>query len=272
MAEQAADPPFGTFAPTPLQASIIRAVRGSLFNRGVFRNSVVRLLQTIRPGPIDWEIGRAKFRFHLKDNGTDIALLLKPGFDERELAFLAGGMRQGAFVDVGANIGAYSLLIAAATQDQSPIYALEPLPTLAHRLRFNAEASGFRSIQVLEHAVGEHSGTLTLEQDATNLGATAQSGGAKLVVPVRPLLDALRDANVERVDSLKIDIEGFEDRVLCPFLKGAPPKLRPRRIVLEHIQHRLWAQDCIALAQSSGYSVVGQTRANSLLELSAAGD
>ena len=54
-------------------------------------------------------------------------------------------------------------------------------------------------------------------------------------MPSLRLQRILADAAVDHVDALKIDIEGFEDRVLTPFFKDAPQGLWPRAIVIEHL-------------------------------------
>ena len=50
----------------------------------------------------------------------------------------------------------------------------------------------------------------------------------------------LDDAGVDHVDALKIDVEGFEDRVLTGFFKDAPQSLWPRAVVIEHLSRNEW--------------------------------
>ena len=73
------------------------------------------------------------------------------------------------------------------------------------------------------------------------------------------------DAGVARVDALKIDIEGFEDRALIPFFKEAPQSLWPRAVVIEHLSREEWKQDCVADMLARGYVETGKTRSNTLL-------
>ena len=65
--------------------------------------------------------------------------------------------------------------------------------------------------------------------------------------------------------ALKIDVEGFEDRVLTGFFTQAPESLWPRAVVIEHLSRDEWQDDCIADMQSRGYSQAGRTRSNTLL-------
>ncbi len=75
----------------------------------------------------------------------------------------------------------------------------------------------------------------------------------------------LEEAGVSRVDALKIDVEGFEDRVLTGFFKQAPPSLWPRAVVIEHLSKNEWLEDCIADMRARGYVETGKTRSNTLV-------
>ena len=70
---------------------------------------------------------------------------------------------------------------------------------------------------------------------------------------------------MSQVDALKIDVEGFEDRVLTGFFKEAPPSLWPRAVVIEHLSRTNGWQDCIADMRARGYAETGKTRSNTLL-------
>ncbi|MGE0750641.1 MAG: FkbM family methyltransferase [Variibacter sp.] len=260
-------PVFGAYAPSALQQRIIAFARATPLHHGRLRNGVVRLLAHVRPGPIDWRVGGGAFRLRLDHNGTDRALLLKPDFEASEIAFLAATACDGVFVDVGANVGAYTILVSAATGGGCRVLAIEPLKILADQLRANAALSGFDKVTVLGHALSAKEGELPLRVNGANLGASAIGGKGDYMVRARPLLDTILDAGIAAVDALKIDIEGHEDRVLVPFFSAAPRSLWPRRIVIEHLHRAAWQRDCIADMLARGYAVTGKTRTNLLLSL-----
>ncbi len=58
--------------------------------------------------------------------------------------------------------------------------------------------------------------------------------------------EILEEASITHVDALKIDVEGFEDRVLTGFFKEAPASLWPGAVVIEHLSQNEWLDDCIA--------------------------
>ena len=84
-------------------------------------------------------------------------------------------------------------------------------------------------------------------------------------MPALRLQRILEEAGVAKVDALKIDIEGFEDRALVPFFKEAPQALWPRAVVIEHLSRDEWQLDCIADMLARGYAEAGRTRSNTLL-------
>ena len=70
-----------------------------------------------------------------------------------------------------------------------------------------------------------------------------------------------------RIDGLKIDIEGHEDKALAPFLDGGERSMLPRRIVIEHPEPDADYPGCAAAFARHGYELVGRTRNNSLYRL-----
>jgi hypothetical protein len=108
-----------------------------------------------------------------------------------------------------------------------------------------------------------------IETDGDNLGASHIVSGGRagnaIRVPSLRLQRILGDAGVAQVDALKIDVEGFEDRVLTGFFQDAPQALWPRAVVIEHLSRNEWLQDCIADMLARGYAEAGKTRSNTLL-------
>jgi FkbM family methyltransferase len=149
------------------------------------------------------------------------------------------------------------------------VIAVEPHPITHARLAFNRDASGFTQAVLVAAAAGPTDGELMIETDGDNLGASHIVAGDHaanaIKVPSLRLQRILTEAGVGRLDALKIDVEGFEDRVLTGFFREAPQALYPRAVVIEHLSRHEWQADCIADMISRGYVETGRTRSNTLL-------
>ena len=263
-------PAFGAFAPNAAQAAIISLAQRSRLKRGAFRPMLSRLVNLLRAGPVDVQYQGASFRFYHQVSATERGALFNPDYNLEELDFLrAHTPAGGVFVDVGANVGTYAMVLARQVGADGKVIAIEPHPITHARLAFNRAASGFTQVTLVAAAAGASDGELMIETDGDNLGASHIVSGPvstkAIRVPSLRLQHILENAGVDHVDALKIDVEGYEDRVLTGFFKDAPPSLWPRAVVIEHLSRDEWLEDCIADMFARGYAATGKTRSNTLL-------
>jgi FkbM family methyltransferase len=263
-------PPFGAFAPTAAQAAIIALTQRSRLKRGAFRPMMSRLVNLLRAGPVDVQYQGASFRFYHQASATERGALFNPDYNLEELDFLrAHTPAGGVFVDVGANVGTYAMALARHVGAGGKVIAIEPHPITHARLSFNRGASGFTHVNLVAAAAGPSDGELMIETDGDNLGAshivTGEAAGKAIKVPSLRLQRILDEAGVDHIDALKIDVEGYEDRVLTGFFKQAPPSLWPRAVVIEHLSRNEWLADCIADMRARGFAETGKTRSNTML-------
>ena len=262
-------PPFGALAPTRAQAAIVSLARRSWLKRGAFRPMLSQLLNLLRAGPIDVRYQGASFRFYHQASATERGALFHPDYNLEELDFLrAHTPRGGVFVDVGANVGTYAMVLARQVGESGKVIAIEPHPVTHERLAFNRGASCATQVSLVAAAAGPSDGELMIET-GDNLGASHVVDGNPLgnaikVASLR-LQRILHDAGVSHVDALKIDVEGYEDRILIDFFNQAPPSLWPGAVVIEHLSRNKWLDDCIADMLTRGYAEAGKTRSNTLL-------
>lgn len=136
-----------------------------------------------------------------------------------DMMFTLRYLRPGdAFVDVGANVGFYSLL-ASSVNGGSPVLALEPHPLASQRLRENAVLNSFSNIRVQAAAAGQDSGTAHLTVnlvDQNRISTALDDSGPTITVPIVTLDAELANQNIDAADVrlVKVDTEGFEARVL----------------------------------------------------------
>ena len=269
-ANDLAAPPFGAFTPNTAQQAIISLAQRSRLKRGAFRPMMSRLVNLFRAGPVDVQYQGASFRFYHQLSATERGALFNPDYNIEELDFLRSYTPVGGvFIDVGANVGTYAMALARHVGPSGKVIAIEPHPVTHARLAFNRTASDFSQVILVAAAAGPADGELMIETDGDNLGAShivsGGPGSGAFKVPSRRLQRILGDASVTHVDALKIDVEGFEDRVLTGFFKEAPASLWPAAIVIEHLSQDEWLNDCIADMLARGYVATGKTRSNTLL-------
>lgn len=264
--------PFGALAPNAAQAAIIALAQRTGLKRGAFRPWLSRLLNLLRSGPLDVQYQGASFRFYHQASATERGALLNPDYNIEELRFLRAHVRSGGvFVDVGANVGTYALALADDVGPDGKVIAIEPHPVTHARLAFNQAASGTPQVRLVQAAAGSSDGELLIETDGDNLGAShivaGNASGRAIRVPSLRLQRILDEAGASGVDALKIDVEGYEDRVLTGFFKEAPKTRWPLAVVIEHLSKDEWLADCIADMLARGYAIAGKTRSNTLLVL-----
>lgn len=266
----AEEPPFGTFAPNLLQRLMIGAARNSVLRRGLFRPSMSRMIHAVTGKPVDIHFRGCAFRIRGERNLIEYGLLVNPGYNAVDLDFLLDGAGADSnFVDVGANVGLYSLPLAKAVAASGTVVSIDANPLMTAELAWNAKASEIDNLRIFNCAVGDVEGRADLLIHRDDLAIVAIKESADGAVPVRRLSSVLEEAGMEAIHGLKIDIEGYEDKALVPFLDGAGEPLLPRRIVIEHPQPDRDYPGCAAAFVRRGYVLAGRTRNNSLYRLAA---
>ncbi len=143
---------------------------------------------------------------------ADIAVGL---FEFEEMAFVLHALREEElFVDVGANIGIYTVLAAGGRG--AFCLSLEPVPDTFRQLRANLQKNNLEGrVDALNKGVGAASDTLrfTLSEGANNHVCADGTDEQTVSVPVEPV-DSLLDDFSSSPTILKIDVEGWEGAVL----------------------------------------------------------
>ena len=233
------------------------------------------IIGRIGEGCRDTMLWGMRLRLYPRRNGCEKNALFTPQmYDTMERRVLADAVRRksGAFtfVDIGANVGLYSLYLASCGDVRT--LAIEPQPGILDRLRFHLSVNPAVKIDVLPIALSDREGEVALVLDDSDSGGThidkdgGQGTPGHVTVPSRPLLAVLREAGIERVDALKIDVEGAEDIVLVPFLRDAPQSLLPLLLLIEDTRG-MWSVDLFALLEGRGYTVQDRNRQNVALRL-----
>ncbi|WP_321339531.1 FkbM family methyltransferase [Breoghania sp.] len=270
------DGAFGTLRPGPFRRLVIAATQR--LPEGWLGRRLALILRRFGMAflshPLDVTVYGVAMRLHPFANVCERRVLFTPQFfDAQERALLEAHVREDmVFIDVGANVGIYSLFVANLVGEGARVIAVEPQPELFERLMHNIAFNPQGRIDAVPVAVSDRDGAARLFLDPLNEGQasirfilSSDAEATQINVPTRSLYSLVKAQGLTRVDALKLDVTGAEDLILAGFLRDAPKSLWPQVIIMENTPQR-WELDCIALLEQHGWHVVQRTRMNVFLE------
>lgn len=188
-------------------------------------------------------------------------------YDSRERRLIEKTLSHGDYViDVGANIGAYTLIFADLVGPSGMVTAIEAEKKNAQRLRYNINLNNMWWVDIENFGVSDKEEILSLL-----LNSTGNAGGHSFYkqndtdeppiqkVQCRPLSDFIDREKSPKL--MKLDIEGFEYRVLNRFFDDQPESKWPKFILLEDYPLRR-EDDAVSLCLSRGYRIIKRYDAN----------
>jgi FkbM family methyltransferase len=170
---------------------------------------------------MNWHKGLT-IQIHL---GNDLSRPLFIGgcLEPNEFAFLDSVLKEGmVFVDGGANEGLYSLFASRCVGPSGRVFSFEPSQREFQRLECNIRLNGLENVRVVQAALAEKPGEMELRiACAAHAGHNTLGGFVHDVqllrtemVSARTLDDFAAEAGLDRVDVVKLDVEGAEFRAL----------------------------------------------------------
>ncbi|PVE22250.1 FkbM family methyltransferase [Microvirga sp. KLBC 81] len=269
--------PFGTFAPTGITRWVIdrtRGLPGSWVGRRIAMIMRRVVMKSLKGQPLDLETFGVRMRIVPYKNVCERRILFTPQyFDLDEIKLIAARNKDDfTFIDVGSNVGWYSLLVARKVRASSRILAVEPQPEIFDRLIHNIRLNPFGTVKAVDCAVADKTGELTLFLDPLNKGEASlkivnSSQTDTIRVPAVTLLDLVNREGFSHLDAVKLDVEGAEDLILDPFFRDAPASLYPSVFIIPDVADR-WQVDVRKLLEGKGYRQTLQTRMNLVFERS----
>lgn len=164
-------------------------------------------------------IDGSRFDYPLK-SAVGCSLFIN-NFETTEIEFVRQSLQPGnVFLDVGANAGAYTIIAAKEVGTTGHVYAFEPGVRELSLLRHNIAINNLTNVTVIEKAVSNYKGTtkFAISQDgAMNSLAETNHPQQKIAewqtVEIISLDDFVEDFGVQKLDFIKIDVEGAEHLV-----------------------------------------------------------
>lgn len=166
--------------------------------------------------------------------------------------------------DIGANLGNHSLYWAIKIKPKI-IYSFEPyLPTF-ERLKNNVKNNDINNVMIINKGVGENNGFASVKSfDETNFGSTTlqyENDPSADGIEIVDIDNFVKENNIESVDFIKVDVEGFEVSVILGMIN-----------VLNTVKPDLWIevgvntfQEIFDILLPLGYILVDVQGSNVLL-------
>jgi FkbM family methyltransferase len=160
------------------------------------------------------------------------------------------------FLDIGAHVGQYTLVASERVGENGQVHSFEPDPNTFSWLAGNVRRNRLGNVRVNQMALSDESGTkhfyFSMPQDigSNSLSRPANDSGQSCDVVCTTVDEYLAANHVDKVDLIKVDIEGAE----CPMLVGARRLLsRPDKPVIvaefEENRQRAFGNSCARLAE-----------------------
>ncbi|MCK9344986.1 MAG: FkbM family methyltransferase [Candidatus Pacebacteria bacterium] len=179
---------------------------------------------TYRPVDVSHH-GHAFSLFISPQNGfIDKHIYLYGVYEPFILDLIAQHLKKGdVFVDIGANIGQHTMFAASVVGTEGKVSSFEPIPRVYNQLLDSARINHFEDIiDARNIALGEAPKTETLYVETNNVGGSSIVGphgkeNEEIVINIKRGDDELKD--FQRVDMIKMDVEGYEYEVLAGIQK-----------------------------------------------------
>jgi FkbM family methyltransferase len=134
-------------------------------------------------------------------------------------------LTSGTFLDIGANVGFFTVKAAKRLEKRGSVIAIEPHPVRFGLLRQNVALNGLDNVTCLPFAVGSENGRAAIYEPDPSFGphrldiSCAPIGSAAIDVEMRTVDSLLQALRISELALVKIDVEGFEPEVIGGMLQ-----------------------------------------------------
>ncbi len=175
------------------------------------------LYRCLKPrGIVEISAGGHTLFVNSRDTGSAPYLIMHGQWDPPQTEVFEKLLKPGmTFVDVGANIGYFTLLAARAVGSTGRVVAFEPDRGNFSLLQNNVERNGYQNVELVQEAVSDKAGTATFYLKKENLSAHSlvrEENTTEVQVETVSLDEFFKNKPIP--DVIKIDVEGAEPAVL----------------------------------------------------------
>lgn len=235
----------------PVVARLARWARDVVFTAMVWKDGVAneRIVET--------DVHHGRMYVDLADNGVSRTLyingLYEPGLTEACSTIAEPGM---TVVDVGANIGYFTIPFSEIVGDSGKVYAFEADPRNADVLERNIRLRDCSNVEVSQVAVSDTSSDVEFQLSDDQFSRSRILDSSNTTETVDEVETVTLDQELsESVDLLKVDVVGAELKILRGAM-GLIEQSKPR-IVLPHLPHK-WGDEQLSVFED--LAEMGYTR------------
>jgi len=182
------------------------------------------------------ELGNgAKLRFRNVDQ-IGRALYFNRNFENNIVTHIVNNIHENdVVIDIGANIGYYTIQFAKKTSSKGKVLAIEPNPTMYKELLYNIKLNNYNNILLDDSALNDQKGSADFyiprigkEGHASLFPNVSFEVSEKIKVNLDTLDDILDKYQINKVDLIKIDVEGAELSIFKGAKKLLSSKFKPK--------------------------------------------
>ena len=226
----------------------------TFLGRGLSRKILIKFIEKIL-NTINFN--RSKYLFKVNfynfkiyfyaDNQTGLKLYFQRN-ENKELEFLKRNIENDSwFIDIGSHIGTYTLNISNLNSKKKRIKTLsvEPGPISFLRLKENLNLlkKNNKYIKkrtiIVNSAIGNKSsyGYINTKVNYANVKILTKKDNKKNYfkkIKIHKIFDLIKKYKIKKIYCLKIDTEGFEEKIIRNFFKDLNIKYYPKVLIIEH--------------------------------------
>lgn len=165
------------------------------------------------------KVNGVRLSVDISDRGVCLPLYIDREYEPIETTFILNTLRpEMTFMDVGANIGYYTVLAARILGETGKVISIEPESRNFDLLRRNVEINHLTNCRLFQMGLGSRIGNARIYTSSINFGdhRVYDSGDTRgsQEVSIKTGDAVLKEVGVSRVDMIKMDVQGFETQVL----------------------------------------------------------
>ncbi len=166
-------------------------------------------------------------------------------------------------IDIGANLGYFSLYFSKWTGPEGVVYAVEPVETVRKVLTKNAKK--YKNIKIFPYALGEYNKDIEIVNTSRSAKGFIASGSNFVMDGTKEVNDENIDkfnavmrkgselfGGLNRIDFIKCDVEGYEPNII-PEMESLLARHQPLMLIETRRENRIFMQDYLSGQNYTGY-------------------